>query len=435
MHILVIGGAGAFGSFYAKQFHDYGFEVSILDTEEARAKELSEKYSLNIFDGKDYSKFDIVVVSVQNEEAIKAIKKVAPLLSGGTLLVDFCSVKSAVVKELSSLKKTGLELASIHPMHGPRVSSIAGVPVVCIPIVSGEKLLAIQKFFQSNATNLFSSTAKEHDTTLAVVQGLTHYSQFVSAGVIKELGINVKDTVHFGSPNYSLFLSLMSRVVLQNPELYAQIQLSNPYNKKVRKIFSSKAKEFEKICLKGNSAELSNMIIEESKLFKDPEAFLFEGDKVIDAANYVISILKNGVGKRFLLENMLTHSFHYGTIKEVSGNDLVLIERHSEKKLCMPKLRVATKKELYVWRKKNLAQKHLDYSFLVPNECDAKSILNAISFIKEARFEIIDQFSGPSIPFGKKSISIKACFFEDDDKKIIDEKVRSTLLGLGFVFR
>jgi len=435
MHILIIGGSGAFGSFYAKQFHEYGFDVSITDHGRPEAKEFSEKYSIPIYNEEDYSKFDVIIISVQNEKAVEVVKKIAPLLSKGTLLLDFCSVKSEVVKELISLKKSGLELASIHPMHGPRVPSIEGVPVVCIKIVPGEKFLLIQKFFESKGANFFFSTAKEHDTTLAVVQGLTHYSQFVSAGVIKELGVNVKETMRFGSPNYSLFLSLMSRVVLQNPELYSQIQFSNPYNKKMRKIFVKKAKEIEKICNKADSNELTKMIIEEAKLFKEPEASLIESDRAANVFSYALSVLKNNMGKKFLVENMVTHSFHYGIIKEVNNNELVLLEGHNEKKMSLLKLRITTKKEMREWKKKHLAQRHLDYSFLAPKICNTKSILNAVSFVKESSFEIIDEFSGKNLPAGKKSVTIRASFFEDEDKKAIDEKIRSVLTGLGFIFR
>jgi len=246
----------------------------------------------------------------------------------------------------------------------------------------------------------------------------------------------LKDTLHFGSPNYALFVSIIARTVLQNPELYAQIQLSNPYNKRARESFVRKAQELEILCNKGNAEELKNKIIEETKLFKDPDASLLESDKAVNAFNYVISMLKSYTGKKFLVENALTRSFHYGLIKEVTGNELVMIEGQNQTKIHLSKVRLTTKGEMLEWKKKNLKERTFDYSFMVSAEGNPKIIINALNkAIRECQFELLGEYTGKGIPEGQKSITLRAHFFEDENKKEIDEKTKEILKGLGFVLR
>jgi prephenate dehydrogenase len=56
-----------------------------------------------------------------------------PFVEENCLLVDFVSVKQNAVKALQKIDRK-IEIASVHPMHGPRVKSVEGFPVVFIII-------------------------------------------------------------------------------------------------------------------------------------------------------------------------------------------------------------------------------------------------------------------------------------------------------------
>jgi|GEM_PF-1381017 len=435
MKILIVGGTGSFGVFYAKKFAGYGFDVAITGRDSVAGNKFAQKNGLTWDDGVAIGSYDIVVLSVPNEAAPQMVKRFASKIANKTLLVDLCSVKKKVVKELSKLKKREIELASIHPMHGPRISTLAGQPVPCVIIKGGKNLDALKKFFIDSGANFFVCSAEEHDKTLAVVQGLTHYTQFVSAAVIKEIGLNLKDTLRFGTPNYNLFLSGMARVILQNPELYAQIQLSNPNNVKIRKIFSKKAKEIEKLCSKSSSGDLQKYIIEEGQLFKDPEAFLVESDRAANAFNYIVSVLKSRIGRNIVVENMLTHSYHQGIIKEVYAHDLVLLEGHNKTTISISKIRLLTKQEALEWKNLVLEKRNLDYSFLVPENTNASIVADCLKKMCNCSFEVIDEYKGNKFPFGQKSLTLRAHYFAGEDKDGLDFRVKEVLNGLGFSLR
>jgi len=130
MKILIIGGTGAFGAFYAKLLEDEGFEIGISSRNKEKGKLFcKEKGYVFSTSPKGY---DIVIVSVPNEVAPKTVGQISSELDEGTLLVDFCSVKSHVVPELEKLKDRNLEIASIHPMHGPRVKNLKEIPILIL---------------------------------------------------------------------------------------------------------------------------------------------------------------------------------------------------------------------------------------------------------------------------------------------------------------
>ncbi len=436
MRILIVGGAGEFGSFYARLFSKNGFKVSICDKDEAAGETFCKKNNIKWNKNcTNLKEFDTVIVCIPNKAAPKVIEKIGPKLGKGALLVDFCSVKTEAVKELKKLSKLDLELASIHPMHGPRVKTIVGRPIVCIPIKQGKKLEEIEKFFAKKGSKIILSTAKEHDRLLSIVQGLTHYSQFISAAVLKNLCTDLKESVKFGSPNYHLFLSLMSRVILQNPELYSQIQMGNKENKKIWKLFREKSEEFEKICNKNDSEKLKKKIIESAQQFKEHESILYGSDRAVNAINYIVETVRHHIGKRFMVENIITGKMHYGKITGIENQTLIIDEQGKKTRISLSHVRLTSKEEMKKWRKQNLKPMHLDYSFLVSKECDKEIIKKGLSHIKFCSIKILDEYKSNKLPKGKKSITIKATFFEDDGLERIDELIRKTITGLGFSFR
>jgi prephenate dehydrogenase len=428
MKILIIGGLGKFGQFYAKLFKENGFVVGITDVDGIAAKNFCLDNDFIFSD--NVKDFDTIILSVPNSVAPKLVKEIIPRMKKDSLLMDFCSVKTFVVEEEKKFVDKEIELVSIHPMHGPRVNSINGYPIIFIPIKCGKKCDIIKKFFEKEEGGIIESSVEEHDKILSIVQGLTHYSQFVSASILRELEVDLKKTIKFSSPNYSLFISLLSRVVLQNPELYCQIQLENPYNGNVRKIFTKNAKLLENICEKKDYNLLKKEILIDAQSFKNAELMLIESDKAINAMKYVVNTLKDHVGEMFLVENILTNKYHYGKISSVNNDELILLEGKKEVIIATSKIRLTTKQEMKEWKEQNLQKKYLDFSFIVPKECDNKIVKQAFSTIYAVNFEIVDEYVGNLE--NCKSLTLRANFFIDNDSEEISLKIIDIINGLGF---
>src|SRR5690606_30624912 len=72
--------------------------------------------------------------------------------------------------------------------------------------------------------------ARAHDETMAFVQVLRHLSTFVYGAHLAEEQVSVDELLSLSSPIYRLELVMVGRLFAQNPELYADIILSNPDN-------------------------------------------------------------------------------------------------------------------------------------------------------------------------------------------------------------
>ena len=64
---------------------------------------------------------------------------------------------------------------------------------------------------------------------MAVVQGLTHFVTLCMADSIRRLGVDIEKTEAFTSPVYQIELSLVGRLLSQDPALYADILQQNPF--------------------------------------------------------------------------------------------------------------------------------------------------------------------------------------------------------------
>lgn len=431
MNILIIGGTGAFGSFYAKLFKKNKFNVYIKSIDPEEDKEFCEKKGFYFFD-EDYSKIDIIIISVPNLVAPKVLTKISKKAFKKTLICDFCSVKSDIVKELQNLKDQDFELASIHPMHGPRISSIKACPVVTIEIKTGKNYAQLINFFESEKVNLIKSTALEHDKILSIVQGLTHYTQIVSAKTIKDSNIDMKKLCMFASPNFDLFISLISRVLLQNPTLYSQIQTQNPFNNEMRKLFIENTILVNEIANKNKPEEIEKIMINSSNIFDSSNNILIQSDLAISALKFIENSLRENIGNLFLIQNITTQKFHYGTIKEVTPLELKIDEGKITTTIALNKIRLTTKKEMHQWKINNILEKYLDYSFFIPKQTNKDFVVKLFNNLKIAKFECVDEFTKENFPIDKKSITLRATFFVNDDKEKIDETIRNTIFELGF---
>jgi len=114
-----------------------------------------------------------------------------------------------------------------------------------VPVRPGKQVALLKKFFKKQGADVFESSAKEHDEMLSVVQGMTHFVHLASASAVRTMAFDLRKSRRFSSPVYKVFSCLMARVALQNPALYAGIQLENPSNKKARKAFLSEAKKLD----------------------------------------------------------------------------------------------------------------------------------------------------------------------------------------------
>ncbi|MDO8647275.1 MAG: prephenate dehydrogenase/arogenate dehydrogenase family protein [Candidatus Diapherotrites archaeon] len=435
MKLLMIG-AGEFGCFYAQFFKTNGFEVTITDCKEDKAREaaLKKEFSVMPCVFEKQLDFDVVVLALPEKAAVELSQKISPFLKPGALMADTCSIKSRICKALEEIKRKDIELASIHPMHGPRVTSIVGFPIIFIELITGEKTKELKKLFQESGARVVESNALEHDRMIAVVQGLTHYMQILSAKTLDFLNIDLERSLMFASPVYELYLDLIARVVLQNPRLYAEIQLSNEFNDQIRDAITKCNSELQEICKERDFEKLENQIYRTSFLFDNKDFFLFSGDKAVSAIKLEAMLLKSLEGKTIMLENLLTKKIHYGQLLSYDPKRIKFKENEQEISINAQKVRLLTKDEGNEWKKKSLKVIHKDFSMYVPQCLRPEVLAKMLSKTTGFEFTVFEEFF-PKEKSNEKSVTLRASLFNDENIKVTEKEIQFYIECLGLKIR
>ncbi|MEH0154871.1 prephenate dehydrogenase/arogenate dehydrogenase family protein [Limibacter armeniacum] len=229
----VIGGSQGLGSWLVGHLKEKKIEVKFTS-----ADEYSELPS-----NKELLEFaDVVFLCVPISAMETVMEEVYPYLQGKTL-IEICSVKKFVIEKYESLKQQypDIETAfcSIHPMFGPRIHSLTGQVILFnhSDRIAEGIVEELKEFFLEDHAQVYNLPYLRHDKLMGVVQGLNHFNVFVSAKTLARFESEFEDIKQVASPPYRIFIIFFTRYVLQNPRLYAEIQMNNEFVFEVVRIF------------------------------------------------------------------------------------------------------------------------------------------------------------------------------------------------------
>ena len=236
--LLILGGTGETGSWFARYFKDKGFDVAVWGPSGKTdvAARLGVRYATDMI--KEAGQSDIVLLSVPIEKTVDVIHKVAPRMRPGSLLMDVTSLKSEPMKAMIKHAPQSVAVIGTHPMFGPTMPTLKGQTIILTPAVGRSEtwLPRIRSLFESDGASIEVLDPEEHDEIMAVVQALTHFAYIGIGATLQALDFDVEKSRKFMSPVYEIMIDFVGRILDQNPELYASIQ-KNPKAMKVRQTF------------------------------------------------------------------------------------------------------------------------------------------------------------------------------------------------------
>ena len=229
----IIGGTGKMGRLFTPVFERAGYEVVVTGRSTLLTNtELAEQC-------------DLVIVSVPIHDTVRVINEISPVLTRDQLLCDFTSLKT---EPIAAMMRSKASVIGLHPLFGPTVQALHHQTIIVCPARAEENVLqSLLSLFRDEGAQCTLSTPEQHDRMMAVVQGLTHFVTLCMADSVRRLGIDIDTTRAFTSPVYQIELSLVGRLLSQDPSLYADILQQNPFVPEVLSICTSSAEDLRRI--------------------------------------------------------------------------------------------------------------------------------------------------------------------------------------------
>ncbi|MHC1743453.1 MAG: prephenate dehydrogenase/arogenate dehydrogenase family protein [Syntrophobacteraceae bacterium] len=211
----IVGGQGEMGRLFARFFSDKGYAVHVADIGTALT-------------GRDVvTRSDVVLFAVPLHQSVAIIRDLIPYTRPEQLLLDVTSLKTRPVQEMLRSKAS---VVGLHPMFGGRIGTFAGQTLVACPVrVREDDWRGLRELFSSVGILVKETSPEEHDRMMSIIQVLFHMTTMLTGRVLRELNVDIAETLHYTSPSYRLEINLIGRMFAQSPALYSAITQMNPY--------------------------------------------------------------------------------------------------------------------------------------------------------------------------------------------------------------
>lgn len=211
----IVGGLGEMGRLFTRFFRDQGYRVDVADLGTAvRPQDLARSA-------------DILVFSLPLHRTEEIMRDVIPFTRSQQLLMDLTSLKVGPVREML---RSSASVVGLHPMFGGRISTYAGQTLVACPVRIEPALWSrLRERFRSVGLQVKECTPEHHDRMMSIIQVLFHMTTMLTGRVLRELDVDIAETMDYTSPSYRLEMNILGRMFAQSPALYSAITQKNPY--------------------------------------------------------------------------------------------------------------------------------------------------------------------------------------------------------------
>lgn len=218
------------GQKFMKEFVKNGYTVLISDSD----SEMTNKEAVQ--------KGDVIILTVPIRETEKVIEEIAPFIKKDALVTDFTSVKIRPLVKMKETFSKSITIVGGHPLFGPTTDFKNQNFILCHE--QGDSYVQwYSKFLQLLGMKVLEMTKEEHDKHMAVIQCLTHFSTVSLGSTLEKIQYDLMKIENIATPVYLMRLYGVGRILAQNPEMYTDMQMYNPFAKDVAKKYKESVDE------------------------------------------------------------------------------------------------------------------------------------------------------------------------------------------------
>jgi prephenate dehydrogenase len=251
--ISVIGAGGKMGSWFTKYLSKRKDTHLLLYDINPRFQRHKDNYTIcrNIDDC--VGNADIVFLCVPVRNTPVTLKQCALRMKSGAILAEISSVKYQSFKVLKKIS-THIRPLCIHPMFGPGAEEIKNMNILLIPVQDEKAETLVSKYLFKDALITVLPNAKIHDELIALVLGLTHYTNIIFGSFLSKENFNLLKKV--SGTTFGLQSLLCRSIFTDEPDLIVALLSENPSARKYIQNYVNNASKFAKLILEGNESKI-----------------------------------------------------------------------------------------------------------------------------------------------------------------------------------
>jgi chorismate mutase/prephenate dehydrogenase len=262
--ILIIGGLGRMGQWQAEFFAAFGHSISLYDVELPRVQPVFPMVS----DLKTAAQnADVIVLATPIDTSVLVLEQLIPWAPGG-LIFDICSLKSPLIETLHKAARHGLRVASVHPMFGPHVDTLAGRNILVCHVDSEAATAETIGLFKRSTAQIVRLDLGEHDQLMSYVLGLSHLINLVFARVLAKGPLSYQKLKQVASTTFNAQISVTYPVIQENQSLYYLIQAANSQTPHLLQAIESALQDYQRAIVAQKPGEFCDLM-ENSRLFME----------------------------------------------------------------------------------------------------------------------------------------------------------------------
>jgi len=216
---------GRFGSFWAKELADHGFEVIAYSR---RSKNVPPGVRPGTEEEVLTTSALFFCVSISSFRDVLA--RTSGSIGKDTVVMDTCSVKLYPAKVMQELLPSSVQSIATHPMFGPDSGrdGVSGLPLVICPVNCKQEILSWWAHeFARWGLDVIRMSCDQHDREAAWSQGITHFV----GRTLSELSLG--DT-KLATKGYKSLMSVVEQTCNDPIQLFYDLQRYNPYARDMR---------------------------------------------------------------------------------------------------------------------------------------------------------------------------------------------------------
>jgi chorismate mutase/prephenate dehydrogenase len=253
-NILIIGGAGNMGRWFAGFLSRRGHQVSVYDPNRRGIKFRAHR---TLADGTRYS--SLVLISIPLDRVGGIIERLADRNYPG-IVCDIASIKGHIKGSLVSARQRGLAITSIHPLFGPGTRSLDRKTICLCECGCRRADNRIRALFRGPEIRLVSLSLADHDRLISYVLGLSHLINIIFGELLVQSGIPYRRFAKIASTTFLRQVGTAQSVLRENSRLYFAIQRLNPYQHRLYADLEKTARRVMELIISGRESEFIRLM-------------------------------------------------------------------------------------------------------------------------------------------------------------------------------